>query len=409
MRSDNTFGIHFILRMNKVKDGKAPLYARLVVNGSRCEISLKRRVDLKDWNDSRGYAKPKSIDLKLLNNYLEEVRGQLTGCYSQLHLEKKLLNAELVKNNWLGNDKEEHSLNSLMEYHNIQMKEVLAPGTLKNYFTTVCYIKSFLRTRYKKADIFLSELNYQFISEFEMFLRKHTPKDHQKKLQNNGVMKHLERVRKMVKLAVRLEWISRDPFENFQLRFTKVEMGFLTKEELYSIQHKSFCISRLEWVKDLFIFSCYTGLAYTDVMQLAPSNIVIGIDGKYWIKTLRQKTDVQVNVPLLSTAHEIVEKYKIDPKALAKGLLFPAISNQKLNSYLKEIADICGITKNLTFHLARHTFATTVTLSNGVPIETVSKMLGHTKITTTQIYAKVVEKKVGEDMHVLENRLASGI
>lgn len=407
MRNDNTFGIHFILRMNKVKDDKAPIYARIVVNGSRCEISLKKKVELRDWNQSKGLAKPKSNDLKSLNNYLEEVRGQFADCYRQLHLEKRLLNAEQVKNQWLGNEKKEYTLNVLMNYHNIHMKEVLAPGTLKNYFTTMRYVKSFVSSRHKTADIYLSELNYRFISEFEMFLRKYIPKDHQKRLQNNGVMKHLERVRKMAKLAVRLEWIERDPFESFQLRFTKVERGFLSKEELCVVENKQFSISRLKWVRDLFVFSCYTGLAYTDLMQLTPSNIIIGIDGKYWIKTMRQKTDVQVNVPLLPKAIEIINKYKDDPKSSVKGSLFPVISNQKLNSYLKEIADVCSISKNMTFHLARHTFATTVTLSNGVPMETVSKMLGHSKITTTQIYAKVLEKKIGEDMDLLENKLCN--
>ncbi len=147
-----------------------------------------------------------------------------------------------------------------MDYHNIQMKEVLAPGTLKNYFTTVRYVKSFVNIRHKTADIYLAELNYRFISEFEMFLRKHIPKDHQKRLQNNGVMKHLERLRKMAKLAVRLEWIERDPFESFQLRFAKVERGFLTKEELCAVENKQFSISRLGWVRDLFVFSCCTGL-----------------------------------------------------------------------------------------------------------------------------------------------------
>ncbi len=182
MRNDNTFGIHFILRMNKVKDGKGPIYARIVINGSRCEISLKKRVEIRDWNGSKGLAKPKSNDLKFLNNYLEEVRGQLADCYRQIHLEKKLLNAEQVKNIWLGFKKEEYTLNTLMDYHNIQLKEVLAPGTLKNYFTTVRYVKSFLRSLHKTTDIYLAELNYRFISEFEMFLRKHIPKDHQKKI-----------------------------------------------------------------------------------------------------------------------------------------------------------------------------------------------------------------------------------
>jgi site-specific recombinase XerD len=408
MRSLNTFAIQFILRANKAKDGAAPIYVRIVVNTSRCECSLRRSVDLKDWSKSRGMAKPKTTELKLLNNYLEEVRAQLTECYRELRLKKKVLTAELIKSLWLGTE-EEYTLNTLIQYHNVQMKDVLAAGTLKNYFTTARYLQTFVRARYKRKDIYLSELNYRFITEFEMFLRQHVPEDHQKKLENNGVMKHLERMRKMVKLAVRLEWLQRDPLESYKLRFTKVERECLTKAELLAIEKKIFSIERLQWAQDLFIFSCYTGLAYTDVMQLTSSNIIIGIDGKHWIKTQRQKTDIAVAVPLLPTSFAIINKYKNDVRATIKGTLFPTISNQKLNSYLKEIADICGITKRFTYHLARHTFATTVTLSNGVPIETVSKMLGHTKITTTQIYAKVVEKKIGEDMDVLQKKLSAEV
>ena len=178
---------------------------------------------------------------------------------------------------------------------------------------------------------------------------------------NNGVMKHLERFRKMVTMAVKMEWIDRDPFEKYQLKFHRVEREFLSAEELIRIENKEFKIVRLQWVRDLFVFSCYTGLAYIDTMNLTPGNITLGIDGEYWISTCRQKTDQPVRVPILPRAWEIIEKYHTHPRSLQKGTIFPNISNQKLNSYLKEIADLCGIEKNLTFHLARHTFATTIT------------------------------------------------
>jgi site-specific recombinase XerD len=405
MRSQNTFGIHFILRMNKVKNGKAPLYARITVNTSRIEVSLKTLVETADWNSSKGLAKPKNEKAKELNSFLEQVRGQFADCYKQLQLQKKIINAEAIKNLFLGNDKKEHTLCSLMEYHNINMRSVLSHGTLKNYFTTSKYLTKFLKAQYKTADIYLANLSYQFISEFELFLRKHTPTDHQKRLQNNGVMKHLERLRKMVRLAVKMEWIAKNPFENYQLKFQKVERSYLTDAELASIENKEFGVERLDWVRDLFIFSCYTGLAYIDTMRLTPTNVVRGIDGEYWLITSRQKTEIAVKVPLLPKALGIINKYKDHPKAFVHHTLFPNISNQKLNSYLKEIADVCGIDKHLTFHLARHTFATTVTLSNGVPIESVSKMLGHTKITTTQIYAKVIERKLSDDMKTLRDKL----
>lgn len=401
MRSSNTFGVHFILRMNKEKNGDAPVYVRINVNGARIEISLKKSVKIADWNPSKGFAKSKNTDLKILNNYLEEVRSLLSGYYREMVLSKKLVTPEAIKNQFLGIQEQSNTLLSLISYHNLQMKEVLAYGTIKNYYTTAKYLKEFVLGQFKKQDIYLTELDYQFITQFEYFLRTYVPTDHHKGMENNGVMKHLERFRKIVRLGVKLGWIEKNPFELFKLKMQKVERGYLTNEELISIEEKTFSLQRIQF----FVFSCYTGIAYIDVVQLTPDNIILGIDGNYWIKTIREKTDTSVNVPVLPKAAYIIEKYRASARSIARGSLFPMISNQKLNSYLKEVADLCGIKKNLTFHLARHTFATSVTLSNGVPIETVSKMLGHTTIRTTQIYAKVVEQKVSQDMSALREKL----
>ncbi len=218
---------------------------------------------------------------------------------------------------------------------------------------------------------------------------------------HNTVMKHLQRLRKMVSLAYKMEWLDKDPFIKFKPSYKKVEREFLTDVELRVIIEKEFDTERLTSVRDMFVFSCYTGLSYTDVMQLTEDNIVIGIDGNKWIMTKRQKTDTRVRIPILITAEELMMKYIGCAKSLVTDTVFPVISNQKMNVYLKEIAMICGISKNITFHMARHTFATTVTLSNGVPIETVSKLLGHSKIATTQIYARVLENKVSNDMNKL--------
>ncbi|MHB9143513.1 MAG: site-specific integrase, partial [Paludibacter sp.] len=290
-------------------------------------------------------------------------------------------------------------------YHNTNSRETLRWGTLKNYFTTKKYITKFLKEKLKTSDIYLHSLNYKFLVDFEYYLRTYIPLDHQSPMGNNTVMKHIERLRKMTNMAIRYEWLEKDPFVAFKQKFHRVERGFLTEEELKTIEEKDFSIPRLQQVKDLFIFSCYTGLAYIDVMKLTPDDVQIGIDKQIWLSTKREKNDNPVRVPLLPVAIEIINKYKDDIKAITKDKVFPPISNQRLNSYLKEIADLCGIKKNLTFHLARHTFATTVTLTNGVPIESVSKMLGHSKISTTQIYAKVIEKKLGEDMEKLKERL----
>jgi integrase len=223
-------------------------------------------------------------------------------------------------------------------------------------------------------------------------------------LTNNGVMKHLERFKKMINLAIKLEWIPKNPFQKFQLKFDKFDRQYLTERELDLIENTYFNHERLERVKDIFIFSCYTGLSYIDVKELTIHQIVIGMDHKYWIHTKREKTNELVKVPLLPKALAIINKYKVISETTNSKTLLPLYSNQKTNSYLKEIAKTCGIHKNITFHVARHTFATTIMLSNGVPIETVSKLLGHTKLSTTQIYARVLEHKISEDIDNLLKR-----
>jgi len=400
-----TLGIHFVLRMNKVTNGIAPIYARITINSKRCEVSTKRKISMDNWNFGKGMAKPSTSENKQLNSYLEQIRKMMVESYQDLVLSKQVITADAVKNKFLGLDISDMTLYKLIEYHNTNCKETLRWGTLKNYFTTQKYIKLFLKEKYRTTDIYLASLNYKFLLDFEHFLRKYSPDDYHKSMENNTVMKHIERLRKMIKMAIRYEWLEKDPFISFQQKFNRVERGFLSEEELKRIEEKEFSISRLQYVKDLFVFGCYTGLAYIDVMHLSPENIQIGIDRQLWLFTIRVKTDNPVKIPILPVAMDIINKYKTDLKAIVQNRLFPNISNQKLNSYLKEIADLCQIKKNLTFHLARHTFATTVTLTNGVPIESVSKMLGHSKISTTQIYAKVVEKKLGEDMDKLKQRL----
>ncbi len=400
-----TFGIHFVLRTNKINKGIAPIHARITVNSKRCEVSIKRKIHMDSWNSGKGMAKPSTSENKQLNSYLEQIRKMMVESYQDLVLSKQVITTEAIKNKFLGLDISDMTLCKLIEYHNTNCKETLRWGTLKNYFTTQKYIILFLKEKYKTSDIYLKSLNYKFLVDFEYFLRKHSPVDHQRPMENNTVMKHIERLRKMIKLAIRYEWLEKDPFIAFKQKFHRFERGYLSDDELKIIEEKEFSITRLQHVKDLFIFSCYTGLSYIDLIKLTPENIQIGIDKKYWLFTSREKTDNPVRIPVLPNAMDIINKYKTDPKAIVYNRLFPPISNQKLNSYLKEIADLCQISKNFTFHLARHTFATTVTLTNGVPIESVSKMLGHSKISTTQIYAKVVEKKLGEDMQKLRERL----
>lgn len=247
-------------------------------------------------------------------------------------------------------------------------------------------------------DVFLKQLNYAFVTEFEYYLRNYRDSNKKLSLGNNGVMKHLERFKKIINLAVKLEWMEKNPFNQFQLKYHKYDREFLDEVELELLQSTELKNERLEKIRDCFVFACYTGLSYVDVKELCMENIVKGIDGNQWISTKREKTDKPVKVPLIPQAKAILQKYKNINGTGPKVGLLPINSNQKTNAYLKEVAAACGIEKHLTFHVARHTFATTVMLSNNVPIETVSKLLGHTKLSTTQIYARVVESKISEDI-----------
>ena len=403
MDNKNTYSTAFLLRTAKAKKGKAPIYCRITVNGQRIEFSIKRSVAVNQWNN--GQAKGNHEEARTLKAYLTQVEAKLFEHYRNLLANDTLVTAEALKSAYLGIETEQHSLLELMDYHNHHLKDALEWGTMKNYFTTQNYVKEFLTNKLQRKDIYLFQLSYQFITGLEMFLKAYQPKDHRKPMGQNTVMKHIERLRKMVNLAIKNEWLDKDPFQKFKAKFIKKDRGFLTQEELRRIEEKDFRLERLNQTRDIFIFSCYTGLSYAEVYDLKPEHIVMGLDGERWIRGQRKKSKEWFSVPLLPKALAIINQYKENIIAQANGKVLPVYTNQKTNSYLKEIAYLCEIDKNLTYHLARHTFATTVTLSNGVPIESVSKMLGHTSLRTTQIYARVVEQKLSNDMKMLKGKL----
>lgn len=316
----NTFGIQFVIRKHRIKDGKAPIYARITVNTERAEISIKKRIHVENWNNGRGMAKGKSQEISRLNSYLEQIRAQLTECYQELVVNKEAVTPEAIKNKFMGVEDSGETLKGLIEYHNTGMNSNLRWGTLKNYKTTEKYIDKFLRQKYNRSDIFLVELNYKFITNFEHFLRRYQPEDHHLPMGNNTVMKHLERLRKMTNLAIRMGWLEKDPFVTYRLSFKRVEREFLTQQELDRIQKKQFKIERLQYVKDLFVFSCYTGLSYADVMKLSPRNIRTGINDMNWIITQREKTSTSVQVPILLEAQKLIDKYKDHPRSVTTGL-----------------------------------------------------------------------------------------
>jgi site-specific recombinase XerD len=405
MRATSTFTILFWINSCRAANNHAIIYARVTVNGKRVNISLKRKVDITLWNSIKQRVNGTTKDAREINNYLDQVHSQLFQCYQDLKFKKDLITATLIKSNYLGEGNDRKTLKTLIDYHKNKIKSTLASGSIKNFQVTEGYIQKYLERTLKTSDIYLHQLNYKFICDFENFLHTFWPKGHPKTMGHNTIMKHIQRFRKIITLGFHMEWIEKDPFIRWKPTFEKREREFLSANELSNIETYNFPIERLERVRDLFVFSCYTGISYVDIMNLSNANVLMGDDSYNWIITTRQKTKTPVKVPLLQKAQTLIDKYNNHPMTIITGTLFPVITNEKLNLYLKEIADAAGITKNLTFHMARHTFATTITLTNGVPIETVSKLLGHTKIATTQIYARVIEKKVSEDMNILRSKM----
>ncbi|MGM0933271.1 MAG: site-specific integrase [Bacteroidota bacterium] len=399
MRTDQTFIISFFIRKKKNQPEVANLYARITVNGRRLEISLKRTLPVEQWLPDAGRVAGFSKEVIQLNSKIDQTRALLYKAFDELQREGQLVTSQLVKARYLGTDVKRKSLQDLINYHNTNMKSVLKKGTLKNYYTTGHYLEDYLLTNYRTSEYFLKQINYEFILGFENFLRS------KPKLHNNGVMKHMERFKKMMRLAGDLDWIEKNPTKRFKLRFDKVDMVYLTKLELEKIKNETFEKPVLSINRDVFIFACYTGLTYSDVKALTKNHVHIGVDGNKWIYTRRSKTNTSVRIPILKEAQEILDYYKNHPKIDGTDKLLPVYSNQKINQYLREIAVKVKISKKLSFHAARHTFATNVTLANGVPIETVSKLLGHHKISTTLIYARVLDSKVSMDIDNLRKKL----
>ena len=390
----------FYLRKQKnYKSGPVSIYLRITIDGERAEIALGRKCEPTRWNAAAGRASGTKEEIRSLNAWLNSVESKIYEIIRDLNEAEDLVSAETVKNKFLGKESVDRMLLEIFADHNKKIETLVgdeyAPGTLQRYETTLKHTKDFLEAKYKLTDIDITKIDHHFITEFEFYLCS------VRKCANNSAVKYVKNFKKIIRICIANGWLDKDPFINYKAKVKRVDRVFLTEEELKTISEKVFEVERLNHVKDVFLFSCYTGLAYADVQKLKTSEIVKGHDGETWINTKRKKTDTATRVPLLPAASILLNKYKKHPMFENTGKVFPVCSNQKMNAYLKEIATVCGINKTLTYHIARHTFATTVTLSNGVPIESVSKMLGHTSIKTTQHYAKILDMKVGADMEKL--------
>ena len=401
---EKSFGMFYFLKRPKTKEKiNRYVYLRITTNGESRELSMKRRWPVNRWDQSLGRATGADDDARNLNVYLDMISAKIYQARLSFIANEKQITANSLKNLVTGQG-EKKMLLELITTHNTRVEALLNKGfalaTIKRYRTIYHHSKDFILWKYKASDLNINDLNYEFASEYAFWLKAF------KNCNTNSVIKYIGTLKKIVMEAVKKGWLKGDPFIDFKLIKEEVLRTALTKEELDIMSKKNFVTDRLNNVKDIFLFCCYTGLAYVDINNLKRANIITGIDGTPWIMIQRQKTGTPSRIPLLSIPLEIMNKYQDHPKSSTKDCILPVLTNQKMNAYLKEIADICGINKNLTFHIARHTFATTITLNNGVPIETVSKMLGHKSLQHTQHYAKILDTKVSEDMASLKRRLS---
>ena len=400
-----TFGLLFYIRRDKTnKKGEAPVFMRLTINGERADASIKRFIEPHAWNSAKGKANEKCRGGKDLNLYLDAISANILRIQRDFELDKKEVSAQIILNRYLGKEQSDrHTLMEVFRAHNEKCRALsgisLAPGTVIRYETTLRLTEEFLQKSYQKEDCYLDEVTNQFIEDFEFFLKT------VRRCCHNTTSKYLMNFKKIVRIALAKGWMKKDPFAQIRFHLDPVEREFLEKQELKAMLNKAISIPRLAQVRDIFCFCCLTGLAFTDVQQLKPEHLVADIHGKIWIRKARQKTKNMCNIPLLDEAQKIIDRYRDHPYCQTHGVLLPVCSNQKMNSYLKELADICGIRKNLSTHCARHTFAT-LTLASGATIDNVAKMLGHANVNMTRRYAKVLDSSIMRDMEVVAENMA---
>lgn len=396
-----TFKLLFFVKRNAAKkNGNAPIIARITIDQIVAQFNTQMEINPVNWSVSAGKATGRSAEAMSINSMLDSIRSTVHQHYHALLEQDGYVTSERVKNAFLGKIERGKTLIEFFEMHNEQylqkVKMNTTDKTYSRYELTKKRLIEFMKLKYSVSDMLIKEINVVFIDNFLLYIKNHYGCTH------NTAMKFIQRFRTVVNFAKNTGLVTADPFGNYRVKFEQTDRDYLTMEEITAIYNKKFTSKRLEQVRDLFIFSCYTALSYIDVCELTKENIRTSFDGNLWIMTKRHKTNVASNIRLLEIPKAILEKYKDN---LPNGMILPIISNQKVNDYLKEIATICNINKNLTFHVARHSCATSVLIANGVPIETVSKILGHTNIRTTQIYARITDLKVSNDMEILAQKL----
>lgn len=406
MKRDSFRVLFFLKKTRLLKNGEASVCMRITVNGTRVENNIRKSIDPALWSQAKETARGKSRRACDLNTYIEEARIKLYQIFCELEQQNRPVTAHLLQELFFGQEKPEEvrTLLGTMQEHNDQCRALVGTDyaliTVRRYESCRRYLAELIRQRYGKEDLPLTEVNGELVRAFAFYLKT------EKGCQQNTVIRYMKCLKKITNLARANDWMAKDPFLGIRFHEKEVVREFLTMDELQTIYRKEFPLERLTLVRDVFIFAAFTGLAFIDVQQLAPEHIVRDNNGNLWIRKPRQKTKNMCNIPLLDIPQEILRKYADHPTCRKRGVLLPVPCNQKMNSYLKEIADICMIRKNLTTHCARHSYATSVCLANGVSLENVAKMLGHSNIKMTQHYARVLDSSILRDMMQVERAIS---
>ncbi|WP_317131960.1 site-specific integrase [Seonamhaeicola marinus] len=391
--------ILFLVRKTKLnKKGLCPIRCRITYDKQRHQFSSGQFINPDNWNSKQQLVKPLEPDAKLINTQLSLIKTKLSQAFLMLQVKQESFAVEDIYLQYKGEktQKEQGTLEAFKRYLESLKKLIgidIKRATWIKFDYSYKHVKDFIKHKYKRNDYPLNKLKQQFIVDFEYYLKT------EKVLGQATINKMIQRFRKPVRIAVAEGYLDKDPFMLYKAKRTKNSIVFLSPEELEKLEKHNFSQSRLKFVQDLFIFCCYTGLPYNELMLLESKHIINGFDGNRWIKIDRQKTAKPLSIPLLPKALKIIEGYNKD------GFIFPRITNQKYNSYLKEVGAIVGIDKKLTTHMARRTFASTVLLFNNVPMEIVSELLGHSSLKITQdSYGKVVEKRISLEINKLKGR-----
>jgi len=394
--------IRFYIDKSKTnKKGKSVIKCRITYNKIRKEFSTGLFINTSFWDSKQQTAEPPNEENTLINKQLSLIENKIRQAFLMLQIKENNFHVNDIYSMFKG-EKVAKEYN-VVEYFSTFLKQLkrligidLKLATWEKYENSKNHIQGFIKWKFKTRDLPLKDVKSNFLAEFEYYLKV------EKHCNQTTVNKIIQRFRKSIKMALAGSYLEKDPFILYKAKRIKKEIVFLSVDELGLLEKHQFSQPRLQLVKDWFVFSCYTGLAYNEIKNLKKQHIVKGFDGMMWIEMKREKTQKNISIPLLPKARELIDKYANENSEV----IFEVLSNQKYNSYLKEIASILGLTKRLTTHTARKTFASTVLLYNDVPMEIVSQLLGHSSISITEdSYGKVVQKKVSEQMSRLNEKM----